>query len=354
MPVGPIASGFLVEAAGWKWNQGLMTIFTGLLFFVGSLVVPETYTPVLLRLRAQKLSKLTGRVYQSKMDTNRKSMSEQFRIIFSRPWILLFREPIVLLTSIYIAIVYGTLYMLFAAFPIVFSDHRGWSLGITGLSFVGIAVGMVFTVLYYIFIEQRRYIRVTEAHNGIAPPEARLPPAIIGSVLLPIGLFWFAWTNGPEIHWAVPIVGSGFFGAGVVFIFLGLINYLVDSYVVFAASALAANSLLRSIFGAVFPLITPSIYNGLDIHWGSSIPAFLSVLCMPWPFLFYCYGERIRSKCKYAAEAEKIMKNMLGEPETQSQQNLFDDVGGEGYRMDELDRRLKRLAEVDRNKRWTL
>ncbi|KAI0972061.1 polyamine transporter 1 [Xylaria arbuscula] len=314
--LGPIASGFLVEAAGWKWNQGLMAIFTGIIFLVGSVGVPETYTPYLLRTRAAKLSHLTGKVYQSKTDSinqsKPKTIAEQFKTAFLRPWILLFWEPIVLLTSIYIAIVYGTLYLLFAAYPVIFTELRGWKLSMTGLAFAAIAVGMLVTVFYYIFVEQKRYLRVVEANGGFAPPEARLPPAIIGSVLLPVGLFWFAWTNGPEMHWIVPLVGTGFFGAGLVFVFLGLINYLVDSYVVYAASALAANSVLRSIFGAVFPVIAPAIYSGLNVHWASSIPAFLSVLCMPGPLLFYWYGERIRSKCKYAAEAAGILKNMLG------------------------------------------
>ncbi|KAI1145438.1 MFS general substrate transporter [Nemania diffusa] len=314
--LGPIASGFLVEAAGWKWNQGLMAIFTGIVFLVGSVGVPETYTPYLLRTRAAKLSHLTGKVYRSKMDVfneaKPKTMTEQFKTAFLRPWVLLFWEPIVLLTSIYIAIVYGTLYLLFAAFPVIFTELRGWNLGMTGLSFAGIAVGMVVAVFYYILVEQRRYIRVVEANGGVAPPEARLPPAIIGSVLLPVGLFLFAWTNGPEMHWIVPIVGTGFFGAGLILVFLGLINYLVDSYVVFAASTIAANSILRSIFGAVFPVFAPVIYSRLNVHWASSIPAFLSVLCMPGPLLFYWYGGRIRSRCKYAAEAAVILKNMLG------------------------------------------
>jgi hypothetical protein len=234
-----------------------MAIFTGVLWIVCTLLVPETYAPVLLRRRAQKLSKVTGKVYISKMDAHmpQKTVRENFRVALSRPWILLFKEPIVLLTSIYIAIIYGTLYMLFAAFPIVFQLGRGWSPGVGGLAFVGVAVGMMVAVTYTMF-DNRRYTRVAKEHGGMAPPEARLPPAILGSVLLPVGLFWFAWTNGPEIHWIVPIIASGFFAAGLVLVFLSLLNYLIDSYVIFAASVLAANAVLRSLFGAAFPLFT--------------------------------------------------------------------------------------------------
>lgn len=103
-------------------------------------------------------------------------------------------------------------------------------------------------------------------------------------------------------------------------------NYLVDSYTIYAASVLAANSVFRAIFGAVFPLFTRQMYSGLGkqtsypvhdvlfafklmvpcssgIHWASTIPALLSLVCLPFPFLFYRFGARIRAKCKYSAIA---------------------------------------------------
>lgn len=350
MNIGPIAGGFLAEAEGWRWVEGLTAIFTGVLWIINSLVYPETYSPVLLRKRADALSKKTGKVYMSKIDLvmPRKSIAGQFKGALSRPWILLFKEPIVFLTSIYMAIIYGTLYLCFAAFPIVFQTPYpvgwGWRPGVGGLSFVGIAIGFTAACIGTI-MDNGRYLRKAATYpGGLAPPEGRLPPALVGSVLLPVGLFWFAWTNGTNIHWAVPIVGSGFFAAGIVLVFLSLLNYLIDackysgksirtslaehfamlagavasthltksySDVVFAASALAANAVLRSLFGAVFPLFTPYMYEGLGIHWASSVPAFMALACLPFPFLFYKYGEKIRMKCKYAAEASKVLQQML-------------------------------------------
>lgn len=207
-----------------------MAAFTGLLWIIVSLTVPETYTPVILRRRAEKLTQITGKVHISKLDAGKpkKTVMQEFKVALSRPWQLLFREPIVLLTALYMAIVYGTLYMMFAAFPIVFRQQRHWSAGVSGLAFLGVLVGMMASVSYSMY-DNKRYARVSDAHGGNAPPEARLPPAIIGSVLLPIGLFWFAWTNGLDVHWIVPIIASGFFGAGLVLVFLSLMNYLVDS-----------------------------------------------------------------------------------------------------------------------------
>ncbi|KKF96896.1 putative MFS-type transporter [Ceratocystis platani] len=310
--LGPIVGGFLGQASGFRWLEALMCIFTGIVWLMVVLMVPETYSPVLLRKRATKLTQLTGKIYVSKLDIlrPRKSITEEFKVALVRPWALIFREPIVSLTSVYIAIIYGTLYMLFAAYPIVFQVHRGWSQGIGGLPFLGVLVGMMSGAMYYLW-DNRRYMAIVNA-RGAARPEDRLPPAIIGSFLIPIGMFWFAWTNSPSIHWISCVMGGGVFAAGLVLVFLSMLNYLVDSYVIYAASVLAANSVLRSLFGTAFPLFTTYMYADLGIHWASSIPGFLALACLPCPLLFYKYGESIRLKCKFAAEADAFLKKLMG------------------------------------------
>ncbi|RAQ46311.1 hypothetical protein AFGD_000257 [Aspergillus flavus] len=228
--IGPIIAGFLNQSAGWRWVAGLMACLTGTLWVIISLSVRETYAPVILRRRAEKLSKLTGNIYISNLDIGKsgRTLGTEFKVALSRPWALLFTEPIVLFMSLYVAIIYGTLYMMFAAFPIVFQTHRGWSLGIGGLAFLGIAIGVMLGVCYSIWYA-RRCAKFSDRTGGNLSPEARLPPAILGSILLPTGLFWFAWTNSTSIHWVVSIIGSGFFGCGQVLVFLSAMNYLIDS-----------------------------------------------------------------------------------------------------------------------------
>ncbi|OCL12678.1 major facilitator superfamily protein [Glonium stellatum] len=311
--LGPIVGGFLGETKGWRRVEGLMAIFTGALWIIGALFIPETYPPVLLRKRAMALSKKTRKIYRSRIDVNSRPVTpgQAFRTALSRPWILLIREPIVLFLSIFLAIIYGTLYMMFSAFPIVYQQERGWSEGIGGLAFLGVAVGMLLAAIYTIFVGNKQYVKVTDKAGGIAPPEARLPPARIGGIALPIGLFWFAWTNYPSIHFMVSIAAGVPFGFGMVLIFLSSMNYLIDAYTIFAASVLAASSVLRSLFGAAFPLFTTQMYSNLGIHWASSLPAFLALACVPFPLLFYKYGSAIRQRCKYAAEAEAFMKILI-------------------------------------------
>lgn len=191
----------------------------------------------------------------------------------------------------------------------MYQQYRGWSAGIGGLAFLGVAVGMLMAVAYSVWAN-KRYGRISDENGGFAPPEARLPLCMVGSIAVPIGLFWFAWTNYPSIHWIVSIMAGAPFGFGMVLIFLGIMNYLIDAYTIFAASVLAANSVLRSLFGAAFPLFTTQMFDGLGIHWASSIPAFLALVCVPFPFIFYKYGPTIRAKCKYAAQSEKFMREM--------------------------------------------
>jgi hypothetical protein len=116
--------------------------------------------------------------------------------------------------------------------------------------------------------------------------------------------------NSPSIHWIVCIIATAPFGFGMVIVFLSSMNYLIDAYTIYAASVLAANSVLRSLFGAAFPLFTTQMYGTLGIHWASSIPAFLALACLPFPFLFYKYGAPIRMKCKYAKAAHDAMAQL--------------------------------------------
>lgn len=309
--IGPIVSGFVAETGGWRWVEGVMTIFTGSMFLLGAVSVPETYAPVLLRQRAARMTKTTGNVYQDvvQRDNGLISAKRLYASVLVRPWRLLFGEPIVFILSVYMAIIYGTLYSFFGAFPIVYEEVRGWSLGIGGLAFTGVAVGMIVGVICAIWVNVQ-YRRTAAAGN--ATPETRMKAAMIGSVLVPFSLFWFAWTSFPSISAVASIAAGAPFGTGMVLVYLAVTNYLVDSYTIYASSALAANAALRCIFGAVFPLFTPAQYHNLGIHWAATIPAFLALACVPFPWLFFRYGKAIRLKCKYSAEAERVRQLVAG------------------------------------------
>ncbi|KAJ5555715.1 hypothetical protein N7535_008148 [Penicillium sp. DV-2018c] len=320
--LGPITCDFLAVSSGWRWVQGLITIFNAVVFFVGIALIPETYTPVLLQKRAAKLSKITGAVHKSRLDVGNanRTPSQIFTKTMVRPWVLLFLEPIVLALSVYMAIIYGTMYMEFAAFPIVFEENLKWPQSTSGLSFTGMMIGQILGCAYSI-LDDGRYKKVADrTAYGRPPPEARLIPAMVGAVTLPIGLFWFAWTNFPRIHWIVCEIGTVLFGFSHVSIFLSVVNYLVDGYTIYAASALAGNAVIRALFGAAFPLFTTPMYQNLGIHWASSISAFLALACLPFPWIFYKYGPAIRRHCQYAAESARQLDEMADRMREQAEQ----------------------------------
>lgn len=276
---------------------------------IGMIALPETYGPVLLERKARHLSKTSGKAHISVLekDQGKKEPVEVFKKALIRPWILLFWEPIVLVASAYIGIIYGTVYMFMAAMPIVYNEQRQWSPGVGGLAFMGIAVGIILGTAYSLY-DNKRYAALF--FSKTATPESRLPPAMLGAVALPVGMFAFAWTNHPSIHWSVSIILSAPFGIGCVLVILPVMNYLIDSYTIYAASVLAANAVFRAVVGAVYPLFTATMYRNLGIHWASSVPAFLTVACMPFPFVMYRYGATLRMKCKYAFEAAEKLKQM--------------------------------------------
>lgn len=205
----------------------------GVVWIITTLTTSETYAPFILQGRAKALYQIRGSVYVSRIDAGKplKTFSQELSVSLTRPWILLFREPIVLLTSLYVSIVYGTLYMFFAGFPIVFQYTRGWTQGIAGLPFVGVAIAVCLATLAA-GVDNKRYVRLcaeAEVRGGTVEPEARLSTAMVGSFVIPIGLFLFAWTTYPSVHWIVPIIGGAFFSCGLVMVFISLMSYLVDS-----------------------------------------------------------------------------------------------------------------------------
>lgn len=132
--------------------------------------------------------------------------------------------------------------------------------------------------------------------TGRVPPEAMVSVICIAAVLAPIGELWFAWTCTPPVHWIWPILAGIPFGAGNTAVFIYASNYLAHSYGIYAASALAGNSIVRSILGGSLPLAGPAMYAKLNPHWAGTLLGLLQVAIIPIPVVFYKYGHKIRKK----------------------------------------------------------
>lgn len=209
-----------------RWSFYVLIIWT-VLTLICMIFVPETFHPVLLARKASSLRKSTGNpAYHSASEIARASKSVSGAVLQSiyRPFQLLIFEPMCLSLCLFCALLLGILYLFFGAFPLIFSVNHGFVLWQTGLTFLGLVVGMVAAVLSNP-LWHKNYVRLVAKANANVPegekpqkpdPELRLPPAILGGVLIPISLFWVGWTTYPSVHWIVPIIGSIFFGAGCV------------------------------------------------------------------------------------------------------------------------------------------
>lgn len=139
--------------------------------------------------------------------------------------------------------------------------------------------------------------------NGQKPqPEDRLPlyMTLPGSLVIPAGLFIYGWGAHYQAHWIVPQLGTVFTSIGMILILMSIQTYLVDTYTIHAASAIAASTVLRSLAGALLPLCGLQVYDALGLGWGNSLLAFLALGLAPVPVLFGIYGERIRARSTIA------------------------------------------------------
>ncbi|KAJ0165360.1 putative MFS-type transporter [Colletotrichum tanaceti] len=302
--IGPLVGGFLADATNWRYLYWLQLALAFVVWVLISFTVPETYAPTILARRAKKMRKETGDAsHVTEQDIDMRPIGERLGIFLIRPFQLLFRELIVFLISIYMSVLYGLLYMFFVAFPIIYQKRKGYSASSTGLMFIPLAVGVLCSAACSPWVN-KHYLKLVAKHNGHPPAEARLIPMMLSCWFIPIGLFIFAWSSYPHLHWAGPALGGFPVGFGFIFLYNSANNYLVDSYQHQAASALAAKTCIRSFWGAAVVLFAEQMYDRLGDQWASSLLGFIGLACCGIPFLFWVYGARIRARSKYAYSSD--------------------------------------------------
>ncbi|KAH7333188.1 major facilitator superfamily domain-containing protein [Rhexocercosporidium sp. MPI-PUGE-AT-0058] len=215
----PFTGGFItMSCLGWRWTMYISSIMGFLAFVLIVLYVNETYAPAILVSKATIL----------RQDEVGLDIHELITTNFSRPIRMLFIEPIDFLVKIYMSFIHGRIHALLDAYPIVFQETHGMNLGVGGQPFIGLIIGEKLV-----------------AKNNVPIPEWRLWPAVVGGIAFTMGLFYY--TN--NVHCMAPTASGVLVEFGVLCIFLQCFNYLIDSYIEFAASVFAANTILRFAIG---------------------------------------------------------------------------------------------------------
>ncbi|KAL5508004.1 hypothetical protein ACEPAH_5622 [Sanghuangporus vaninii] len=294
--IGPVAGGFIAETIGFKWIFIVIAIASGIGGCFGIIFLQETYAPFIQIKRAQQQIKQTGEktLEHDVLLDQHKDFAHVMWVNMTRPFALLFGSFICFILSLYMGLTYGYYYLMFATFPQLFPENYGFSTGLAGLAYLGPGVGFCLSTAYGAYVADGIYQRLVAKNGGVAKPEMRIPPLIIASCFVPIGLFWYGWSAQAKVHWIMPIIGAGIFGFAMMGTFLPIQLYLVDSFR-YAASAMAAATVIRSVMGFAFPLFGQQMFDALHAGPGYSLLAGLAIIIgIPFPIWIYYCGEKIR------------------------------------------------------------
>ncbi|MCJ1377338.1 hypothetical protein MMC17_000433 [Xylographa soralifera] len=325
--LGPLCSGFIAQNVNWRWIFWHQVISCGLCILAVIVFFKETRGSVLLSGKAQILNKWyeareeaglfgfempvgeDGSELQSQRirwkvqsDEDRESLAKMIGISLYRPFHLLATEPVVFFFSLWVSFSWAVLYLTFSSIPQVFTANHHFDLQQNGAVFGALCVGSILSTLLSIYQEKiaKHYGKLSST------PEGRLYFSCIESALLPIGLFWFGWTQFPQIPWIVPTMAIACATMGIFSIYLAVFNYLADTYHRYASSALAAQSFCRNMLGGIFPLIATAMFNRMTFAGASSflggVGAVLTIV--PWVLVFY--GPKIRARSKFASEIMEL------------------------------------------------
>jgi hypothetical protein len=280
--------------------------------FFGFFYLDESYAPLLLERKADEIRKTMDaeKAQHQHVRTVFQSDDRHWKRIMSkalvRPFAIFFREPIMQLLGVYMAFIYGLIYLFLTTMPSIFGRVYHEKPGIAGLHYLAIGVGLSGASQVNARMLDKVYVYFQKKNGGAGRPEFRLPSMVPGTIFLPLGLLMTGWTVEKHVFWFVPDIGITLVAAGIVLNFQSIQSYVVDTFTLHAASALAAVLCLRSFAGFGFPLFAPAMYKALGYGKGDTIlAAFAIVVGCPAPWLFWHYGERIRKSSRYTKTEER-------------------------------------------------
>lgn len=301
----------------WRWAEWFVSGFGVLVAFLLATYMDEAYAPAILAAEAKRLRRETGEwAWHAELDTVSLTLGDIATRYVLRPVRMLFTEPMLAVLTVYMSFVYALLYILMAALPIIYGEYRGMSLVGSALPFIAAFIGILVGG-GIIIADKVRYTRVLERKGMLEQgiPEQRFIPMGLGAVLLrecvmcsheltpALGLFWFAFTGPAQTSSPWPsIIALAFAQCGMILIFECGIIYTIDMYRSFANSAIAANTLVRSVVGGAFPLFTGAMVRNLGYKgtWSMALLAFIGVALAPTPLIFYHIGAKLRAKSTFS------------------------------------------------------
>ncbi|KAF2150199.1 MFS general substrate transporter [Myriangium duriaei CBS 260.36] len=302
---GPLMGAWITARTTWRWSFWAVTIFGAAVQILNFFYLQETFAPRLLDLKAQRLRKETG---NEKLHTKYQSTTATYRqrvyTSLTRVITLLFTQPIIQFLALAISLFYGIIYLLLATYPLVWTRIYHQSTGIAGLNYISLMIGTTLGPQINGRLLDFTYRRLkARAPDGKGRPEFRIPVLVLSTALVFGGLLMFGWSAQEHTHWIVPNIGIVFFGLGTTVSFTSLQSYTIDAYPTYAASAIGATAIARSVTGFAFPLFADYMFDGIGFGWGCTVLAGATlVVGYGGSFVLWFYGQKLRESSPYAAE----------------------------------------------------
>ncbi|OTA95540.1 hypothetical protein M434DRAFT_69220 [Hypoxylon sp. CO27-5] len=298
--VGPLIGAFVAGSIGWRWSFWIILIPSAVMTLILAIFLPETNHKVLMQRKVKRMRKELKRTdLKTCYDAEKSPKVSQLTILkmgMLRPLKMLIFAPMIFIQSLYVSFIYGSVYMMYNSIPPTFETQYGWRTGISGLVFISIGLGYMAGLWAFSMLSDRTVVRLTKANNGVFKPEFRLTVMIWYSFLCPLAFFWYGWSAQARVHWIVPIIGLFPLGFGVIGVFMPTQAYIIDAYPSYAASGIAAFTVLRSVIAAFLPLCGPALFGNLGTGWGSSVLGFVGIMMIPIPIIIFKFGARLRER----------------------------------------------------------
>jgi len=228
--LGPLFGGIIVQRIGWRWIFWVLTIVCGVNTLIGFIFLRETYAPVILATRKSEREVDEDAVGKYSFEgEDSRPLGRKLLGSLQRPF-LIFAQPIVITMSVFQALLFGTTYSIYTNMQPIYGDGYGFNVEQVGALYLGPGIGFLTAVWFLVPRIDTVYNKLAERNGGKAKPEFRLPLANIGSVFIPLSLFWFAWSVQAHTHWIVSIISTFFYGVGQVMILNTTQNYYIDSF----------------------------------------------------------------------------------------------------------------------------
>ncbi|KAH8805190.1 major facilitator superfamily domain-containing protein [Xylogone sp. PMI_703] len=295
--LGPVVASYVAEIGSWRWAEWITLIIAGAVLGLVVLLQPETFPPLLLAWKAQRLRERTGDDrFRAELEIVHTSLWTRLKFALTRPILFAF-EPIVALMTLYLTVLYIVLFTFLDGYTYIFQDVYGTSQGLTNVIFTGLFVGIVLAGFLVPLVYN--ITKASFAKNSFVP-EVRLWFAMLGAPTIPISLFWMGWTDYSSISIWSPVMASVLLGYGIICIFMTAYMYVIDSYETYAASALTFMTLTRYSIAGGMTVVGVPFYKNMGTHWTLTILGCISVLMVPIPYILYRYGHVVRKRSKYA------------------------------------------------------